>query len=223
MGAGRTAAPDMTRTFRVDDQDISLFEPSWTGDSLGHKTWGTSLVLAQRLSSLNILSTSPYLSTSAEVKCLGLGEGTGLLGMAAVKLMKWTVTLTDLPCITPNLSKNVEYNCHERAEVKDLDWMDPPGDEEIAQGSFEVIIGSDLVYDTHQPKLVVAVLERYLKRDNDSRIVIGYPLRELHTEVVRDFEERMRRSFSIEVSGEDLGMDDWDAEICIRWTIYKWK
>ena len=103
LRAGRTAAPDMTRTFIVDDHEITLFEPSWTGDSIGHKTWGASLILARHLSSLHNLSTSSYLLPTSTGKCLGLGEGTGLLGIAAVKVTNWTVTLTDLPCITGNL------------------------------------------------------------------------------------------------------------------------
>lgn len=223
LRAGRTAAPDMTRTFHVDDQEITLFEPSWTGDSIGHKTWGASLLLARRLSSLHALSTSSVLIPSSNGKCLGLGEGTGLLGIAAVKIMSWTVMLTDLPCITGNLKRNVKFNCQELVEVKDLDWTNPPGEEEIASRSFDVIIGSDLFYDLHHPGMVVAMLERYLKRDSDSRVVIGYPLRESHSAEIADFEQRMGHSFEIESSGEETGMDDWDTEIHCRWNIYKWK
>ena len=223
LRAGRTAAPDMTRTFVVDDHEITLFEPSWTGDSIGHKTWGASLLLARRLSSFHTLSTSSKLLPSSIGKCLGLGEGTGLLGIAAVKVMNWTVTLTDLPSITSNLRRNVEFNCEERAEVKDLDWMNPPDEEEIASGSFDVIIGSDLFYDPHHPGMIVTMLERYLKREDDSRVVIGYPLRKTHSAEVADFEQRMKQSFEIEASGEESGMDDWDTEIRCRWIIYKRK
>jgi Lysine methyltransferase len=223
LRAGRTAAPDMTRTFLVDNHEITLFEPSWTGDSLGHKTWGSSLLLARRLSSLHTVSTSPYLAPSTDVKCLGLGEGTGLLGIAAVKVMNWRVTLTDLPSITGNLRRNVEYNCHERAEVKDLDWMNPPGDEEIARGSYQVIIASDVFYDSHHPQMFVAMLERYLKRDDDARIVLTYPLRVSHKTLLADWEERVGLSFVVEKVGEESGMDDWDTEIRCRWVIYKWK
>lgn len=223
LRAGRTAAPDMTRTFTVDDHKITLFEPSWTGDSIGHKTWGASLLLARRLSSLHNLSTSPYLLPTSTGNCLGLGEGTGLLGIAAVKLMSWTVMLTDLPCITGNLRRNVEFNCSERAVVKDLDWMDPPDEEEIAPGFFDVIIASDLFYDPHHPAIVVTMLERYLKKDCDARVVIGYPLRISHSAEVADFERRTAKSFAIEWSGKEIGMDDWDTEIHCKWLIYKWK
>ena len=223
LRSGRTAAPDMNRIFTVDDHEITLFEPTWTGDSIGHKTWGASLLLARRLSSLHNQSTSSYLLPMSTAKCLGLGEGTGLLGIAAVKVTRWTVTLTDLPCITGNLRGNVKLNCNERAVVKDLDWMDPPDEEDIASGSFDVIIGSDLFYDPHQPKMVVMMLERYLMKDCHARVVMGYPLRMSHSTEVADFERRASKAFEIECSGEEIGMDDWDTEIRCKWLVYKWK
>lgn len=221
LRAGRTAAPDMKRRFTVGSHEIVLFEPSWTGDSLGHKTWGASLVLATRLSELHALSNSSYLSPSFGGKCLGLGEGTGLLGIAAVKVMTWNVTLTDLPSITANLRRNVEYNCSERAEVRDLDWMDPPDD--IEKSSFDVVIGSDLIYDAEHPRLVVAMLERYLKRDRDARVVLAYPLRTSHAMEIAEFDECIAEAFEIESVREETGMDDWDTEVYCRWTIYRWK
>jgi predicted nicotinamide N-methyase len=223
LRAGRSALPDMTRTFTIDRHRISLFEPSLTEDSLGHKTWGASLLLAKRLSELHTLSSSPYLSASSRVKCLGLGEGTGLLGIAAAKVTTWDVTLTDLPWITDNLRRNVDYNCGERTEVKCLDWTSPPSEADIPPSSFEVIIASDLFYDTHHPKMVVAMLERYLKRDDDARVVMEYPLRYSHATEVQDFERRVGHSFVVENSGEEIGRDDWDAEALCRWAIYRRK
>ena len=223
LRAGRTAAPNMTRSFNVDDHEIVLFEPSWTGDSIGHKTWGASLLLARRFSTLHTLSTSSKLNPSSNCKCLGLGEGTGLLGIAAVKVMSWLVTLTDLPSIIPNLKKNVEFNCSERPEVMTLDWMSPPPNEVIATESFDVVIGSDLFYDPHHPGLVVEMIKRYLKKDPEARMVIGFPLRKSHTVEIVDFERRMAETFTIEHSGEETGMDDWDTEIHCKWIIYRWK
>src|SRR5204863_6771244 len=115
----------------------------------------------------------------------------------------------------------VEYNCCERFEVKDLDWINPPVEDEIASESFDVVIGSDLFYDSHHPEMVVKMLERYLKRDHDSRVVMGYPLRASHSAEVADFEQRIGKSFVIEASGEEIGMDDWDKEIHCIWAIYK--
>jgi predicted nicotinamide N-methyase len=160
---------------------------------------------------------------SSKAKCLGLGEGTGLLGIAAVKVMSWVVTLTDLPSIIPNLERNVEFNCSERTDVLALDWMNPPPNEEIPFDSFDVVIGSDLFYDPHHPGLVVEMIERYLKKDTEARMVIGFPLRASHTAEVADFDQRMAEHFTIEHSGEDTGMDDWDTEIHCKWIIYRWK
>jgi predicted nicotinamide N-methyase len=154
---------------------------------------------------------------------LGLGEGTGLLGIAAAKVMSWRLTLTDLPSIIDNLQRNVHYNCGESVAVKDLDWMDPPEDIHIQQGSFEVIIASDLFYDPHHPKMVVTMLERYLKRDPEARVVLEFPLRTSHEAEVLDFTKRMEKSFVLEASGEEIGRDDWDTGIECRWMIYRWK
>ena len=156
------------------------------------------------------------------VRGLGLGEGTGLVGIAAAKTMGWDMTLTDLPEITVNLRRNVEYNCGgEGVEVKDLDWMDPPDEDEMPGASFDVIIASDLFYDVHHPALVVAMMERYLKRDSDARVIIEYPLRPSHISEVQDFEMRMSRSFVLENAGEEIGRDDWDTDVHCKWAIYK--
>jgi D-xylulose reductase len=223
LRSGRTAAPDMLRTFSVEGHDIDLFEPSWTGDSIGYKTWAASLLLARRLPSLHTISTSRILDPCESGKCLGLGEGTGLLGIAAVKTMKWNVTLTDLPFITSNLRRNVECNCSERAEVRELDWSNPPSEDIIAPGASDVVIGSDLFYDSGHPGMVVSMIERYLRRASEARAVIGYPLRTSHEREIKDFEEKMQSAFELEASGEDVGVEDWGAEVICRWNIYKWK
>jgi predicted nicotinamide N-methyase len=137
--------------------------------------------------------------------------------------MGWDVLLTDLPLITDNLRRNVEFNCGEGGSVKDLDWINPPGEEEISVESFEVIIASDLFYDEHHPAMVVAMFERYLKRDDEARVVMEYPLRSSHAAEVKDFEERASRNFIVENSGEEIGRDDWDAEVPCKWVIYRRK
>src|SRR5580704_725777 len=105
LRAGRVALPDLTRSFLVNGNTIKLFEPSWVGDSLGHKTWGTSFLLAQRVGYLKDLSGSKYFRAGEKTRCLGLGEGTGLVGIAVAKIMSWDIMLTDLPRITDNLRR----------------------------------------------------------------------------------------------------------------------
>ena len=138
-----------------------------------------------------------------------------MLGIAAAKTMSWKMTLTDLPSITDNLRRNVVYNCGESVDVKALDWMDPPDD--IPPGSFQVIIAP------HHPKMVVAMLERYLARDPDARVVLEFPLRTSHTAEVEDFTSRMEGEFVLEAEGQEIGRDDWDTDIECKWVIYKRK
>lgn len=126
--AGRAAAGDLIRKFRVPlraptpdgatEIELSLHEPSLTEDNLGLKTWGSSLVLASKLSSLTerlsvlekpVHTTDNYVHQP--VRVLELGSGTGLLGLAAACVWPQTlVKLTDLGAIVSNLRRNVEIN-----------------------------------------------------------------------------------------------------------------
>ncbi|KAI7302460.1 hypothetical protein KC326_g8961, partial [Hortaea werneckii] len=110
-----------------DDEDdevlsIHLHEPALTADNLGLKTWASSYLLAKRLVLLhsdNNESDStttnppapallPTLPPDAEI--LELGSGTGLVGMAAARVLQRKVWLTDLEGIVGNLERNVRGN-----------------------------------------------------------------------------------------------------------------
>ena len=126
--AGRAAAGDLIRKFHVPlrapisdgatEIELSLHEPSLTEDNLGLKTWGSSLVLASKLSIL--IERVPLLQRPVHttedginqpVRVLELGSGTGLLGLAAACVWPRTlVKLTDLEGIIRNLRRNVEIN-----------------------------------------------------------------------------------------------------------------
>ena len=145
--SGRTALPSVSRTFSipVDAQDsssssscshtidIKLYEPSLTGDNLGHKTWVASYLLAKQLptllpryfpsivkstrtssssssSTINPNPTSP--PTDRNFNIHELGAGTGLFAIAASSLFETTTHLTDLPEIVPNLMHNIAQNAH---------------------------------------------------------------------------------------------------------------
>jgi hypothetical protein len=110
---------------------LAIREPPLTGDSLGHKTWGSSYALAGLLHEfaagpLAHLFPPGAMSTPEEV--LELGSGTGLLGLAAACVWKANVVLTDLPTIIANLMHNAELNTEVvegrggRTEVAPLTW-----------------------------------------------------------------------------------------------------
>lgn len=107
-----------------DDEVLSihLHEPALTADNLGLKTWASSYLLAKRLVLLHSdndesdSSTTnppapallPILPPDAEI--LELGSGTGLVGMAAARVLQRKVWLTDLEGIIGNLERNVRGN-----------------------------------------------------------------------------------------------------------------
>ncbi|KAF3934220.1 hypothetical protein ABW20_dc0108236 [Dactylellina cionopaga] len=131
---GRTAMPDLDRTFKVTDEvNIKIHEPSLDGDNLGLKTWGAAYVLAKRLAAdedmkgvvRSCLSGFENKENKEKAKrVLELGSGTGLAGLALAATLSSTVQyyraqdevmqvhLTDLPPILPNLQRNVDLNKH---------------------------------------------------------------------------------------------------------------
>ncbi|CAI5756761.1 unnamed protein product [Candida verbasci] len=165
---GRTAQPQIIRKIKLDDFEevISLKEPSLTNDNLGLKTWGSSLILSNRL----IRNPEKYLK--GEV--LELGSGTGLTGIVISKL-GYNVILTDLPEITPNLRENCKLNKCDSL-VCELDWSDPTSF--IKQKSdikFDTIMLSDPIYSSKHPYWVVNMIKLFSK--STSNIIVQIPLR----------------------------------------------
>ncbi|KAI6892878.1 hypothetical protein KC334_g13122, partial [Hortaea werneckii] len=106
-----------------DDEVLSihLHEPALTADNLGLKTWASSYLLAKRLvllhSDNNESDSTTYPSAPTllptlppDAEILELGSGTGLVGMAAARVLQRKVWLTDLEGIVGNLERNVRGN-----------------------------------------------------------------------------------------------------------------
>lgn len=113
---GRAGMGEITRRWPFHERqmpfELIVREPPITGDALGHKTWGSSYLMAQQLDSI----ASGYLSHLWGPRCLAslsvleLGSGTGLLGMAAAVMWQANVVLSDLPDIMANLNFNIGTN-----------------------------------------------------------------------------------------------------------------
>lgn len=164
---GRTAQPDFVREISLSDGTlINLKEPSMTSDNLGLKTWGSSLMLSERLSKDPSLLKEPILE---------LGAGTGLVGITCLKLGFKDTLLTDLPEIVPNMIKNIGLNNLE-GELEVLDWSDCTSFQlSHPSAKFDTIILSDPVYSMQHPVWIVDMLKKFLS--TEGKVLLQIPIR----------------------------------------------
>lgn len=132
-------------------------------------------------------------------RALELGAGTGLVGLATAKLLESQyinseVYLSDFhPSILANLRANSEsnfsvstsLNTTVHVHVVKLDWEDfakNEGNSSIQElGSFDFILGADIVYETLHAEWLRICVERLLLRTPQSAFHLLIPLRCTHT------------------------------------------
>ncbi|CAN6661901.1 hypothetical protein TRVA0_033S01530 [Trichomonascus vanleenenianus] len=203
---GRSAAPTQTREMEVPGLEgcIELIEPALTEDSLGFKTWGSSLVLAKKL------IANPHMVRQGPV--LELGAGTGLVGIVAGKLGA-QICVTDLPAIVKNMRKNVELNeMSEQVEVETLDWLNPDEFDPAHARKFTTILVADPLYSEEHPAMVCNMVDRFLnKEEEDARAVVQLPQRRKFEDVRQMFYDKMQKlgfkrvEFEVEHGEEEFG------------------
>lgn len=247
--SGRTAMPAMSRTFtiptRSHDLELSIHEPSLTGDSLGFKTWAASYMLSKRLKEMEFSAAK-----DGQLRALELGSGTGLVGMALAAVHGASVLLTDLPEIEANLSRNVEQNKNAIAklggEVRTavLDWSNPadlvlsdsdfPSDKseskETSVEKFPLIVAADSIYSAEHPPMLVGAIDTWLSKESHARVVMEMPRREGYQAELEDLKPRMLGlGFQILDEGEETGYDDWGGsgedelqEVHCWWSVWGW-
>ena len=122
----------------------------------GELLWGSGFVLA------SWLATSGFARAR---RVLELGSGLGLGGLAAAALGASEVVLTDRPGpVLDALRLNATLNCGAAPcaapiSVAALDWSEgSPG-----LGTFEAIVGADLIYDRASCCQLLAVLRQHLR------------------------------------------------------------
>jgi predicted nicotinamide N-methyase len=238
--SGRSAAPSMTREFIIDENlTISLHEPSLTGDMLGLKTWSSSLMLARKLGVGSLLDVVSVAKVGHKSRVLELGSGTGLVGIAVACMWRAYVTLTDLPEIVPNLTKNAQRNALQvkgwdgELFVRALDWADKSAvlkrkDSDLNEDPYPVIVAADPLYSPEHPKLLVDTVGRWLERSREARFVVAVPLRDGYRSERTDMRRRLQDiGLEIEEEGEDTGFDDWEGsdgqrqEVRYSWSVWK--
>ena len=207
---GRTAQPGIVRKIGIRNPDkfykngayLQLREPSLTGDNLGLKTWGLSLVLSNRLVNN---PREKYLREPV----LELGSGTGLVGMASA-ILGCETFLTDLAEIVPNLVSNIELNQVE-CTVHELDWRDPSSFKRtFPNQKFKTIILSDPIYSSLHPQWVLNMVNGFFKIKKVSRVLSQIQFRPKYEEE-RERLWSLMSDFVEKESCIEEGFDDFGA------------
>jgi predicted nicotinamide N-methyase len=158
---------------------------------LGVQTWGSASILAQLIAS----SPQAYLplASSQPLRVLELGAGTGLVSLAAARILENRVDmsaeivasdhdLTVIDNLRSNITRNSPYGSQLELSAVQLDWqsfLTPVNalDESSSESSsplppretpfddqFDVIFGADIVYEPHQAFWIKATVSALLKR-----------------------------------------------------------
>ncbi|KAK9474138.1 S-adenosyl-L-methionine-dependent methyltransferase [Dipodascopsis tothii] len=200
--------PSTTRDVAVAGQPpVELFEPTLTADSLGFKTWGSALLLAERLVAAG--------GRPVEPPVIELGAGTGLVAVVLARL-GLDVLATDLAEIVPNLAANVARNLAGVAgagtvTVEALDWARPADSAAGRRGDrFASVVLSDPLYSPGHAALVMTAVRAVLAPGG--RVVLQVPLRAGFEDVRAEFWQRLRAAGLARVAeAEQDGADDFGA------------
>ncbi|KAL6706444.1 Protein-lysine N-methyltransferase rrg1 [Coniothyrium glycines] len=224
--SGRTAMGAISRRFRIPTSsssfDLDIHEPALTGDDLGLKTWAASYLLAKRLHTFDLTSTT----RECGEKILELGAGTGLVGLAMAGLGA-DVVLTDLPSICPNLNRNAQQNSAlvqnrgGSVQTAVLDWMKPTiyepfpppstaPDSQVSKTRYPLILAADSLYSPDHPRMLVNTINVWLGNEAHAKVIVEFPYRDAYLPQIQDFRQRMTEiGLQILEEGEEEGFDDW--------------
>lgn len=214
---GRTAQPELIRKIKLHNMDrmavdyITLKEPSLTSDNLGLKTWGSSLILSQKLIDDDSMLKEPILE---------LGSGTGLVGIVCKLLGYDDIYMTDLKEIIPNLRDNLRLNGL-KGHVDELDWSNPSEFcLKFPSLSFQTIILSDPIYSSTHPYLIKNVLSQFVGKE--TTVLIQVPIRR-NFEDIRDLLwDLLDDDFELQHQEIETGPDEFgDIEYCFKKFVLK--
>mmetsp|Transcript_26381 Transcript_26381/g.84546 ORF Transcript_26381/g.84546 Transcript_26381/m.84546 type:complete len:311 (+) Transcript_26381:202-1134(+) len=148
-------------------QEPGTFDDGFDGLDTGCTVWDAARATAEQL----LAGRRPLARLVAGKRVVELGSGTGLAGLACAAAGASHVTLTDLPCRLPLLRRNVRANgwlatlggCGLACSA--LDW----GSDDLparlsALGDFDVLVGTDLVYEEEHSAAVARLLAHALRQ-----------------------------------------------------------
>jgi predicted nicotinamide N-methyase len=157
----------------IDPDDPLKGFPLWA------KMWEASAVLAEYLA---------HLPAVPPLQILELGAGLGVAGITAAAFgHRVTITEYDAHALE-FLNANALLNLCTNTAIRRLDWAQPD-----LEGRFDLIIGSEIVYNNQSIDLLAAVFQKYLRPQG--RIVLAEGVRATGVR----FWERMAACFDVRV------------------------
>ncbi|KAF9432934.1 Methyltransferase-like protein 21D [Entomortierella beljakovae] len=125
-----------SREFEFNDYSIEPLEIDEDPSGLlrggvGSTIWDAAIVLGKYLERTNILGLATSSESTSPINILELGSGTGIVGLAAARLLSKNtcrhgskVVLTDKENVVPLLQRNLEKNSSDGVELESrvLDW-----------------------------------------------------------------------------------------------------
>ena len=145
------------------------------GSCTASTVWDAGIVLAAMVYEqfMLIRAAEEDATDFSRRRCLDLGSGTGIVGLAAAASGGFSqVVLTDMPSVVPLLERNVERNRSELVhdgrcglESVSLRWDDAAELRSVAAlGPYELIVGGDLLYRPQVVEPLLAALRALVGR-----------------------------------------------------------
>jgi len=151
----------------VDSQDIFNDFPLWI------KIWEASMVLADYLAGLKV---------EPEKRFLEIGCGLGLVGIVA-SAFGHHVTVTEYNHDALNFARaNALLNKVSNIEIREMNWNNPQ-----IQGSFDTIIGSEIIYKESDFPSILNLFRTYLK--DGGEVILAEGIRKTSMEFMRQMED----------------------------------
>ena len=137
--------------FDIDSGATAAVPVDECGGTIAFRVWPGALSFAQFLLTIS--------DTLRGQRIIELGCGVGLPGLTvAIYAAPASMLLTDRSCVRPVVEKGISENGIENiARFAEFDWGDPDDLAKYNQKTFDVVIGSELVYAEEQEPLINAL------------------------------------------------------------------
>jgi predicted nicotinamide N-methyase len=146
--------PIFMKEFEIGDVTVKIEQEGQVG--IGGMVWDASLILAKFI----YWNRKDIFLNSRTV--LEVGSGTGICGLAcALMEPKLNVTLSDLYSHLALIQTNIDINDTKNVNCCEIDWFKPEG-----AGKFDLIIGSDVVYEPDLFEPLLDTLEVVTHKDS---------------------------------------------------------